>query len=275
MSKCMCRRDTGMCSTYQALDSEGLPVTPLGQFPGIEMLFFKSNWPIAFVNTAQAATIFIAFLLCCSDVQAQTAAGSSPKTTGYAPKAAASAPGAAASAAAAEAAPPANPIVSSYQAEKVVKDAKGREKLEPLKTFSPGDVVRYTGFHKNTGPYNLLDVNLGVGIPAGMVVLPGGTTPENGKLVKQANGAQQIQWNVPVLETGATQTVTLILQVPGAAAPAPKSVSSGALNIRKSGSSKASAGGEAANSPAAASPEAASPAASPAAASPSRGPPGS
>jgi hypothetical protein len=215
------------------------------------MLVFKKKWPLARVNIAQVAIFFIASgglsFAHMQSTYAQTAAASASKPMGYAPKGAASAParaasvtapaGAASAPAAAASAPPANPIVSTYQAQKRVKDAKGRETYEPLKSLSPGDVVRYTGFHKNTGPYNLLDVNLGVGIPQGLVVLPGGTTPETGKLIGPAGGAQQMQWNLAVLESGATQTVTLMLQVPGAA-PAPKPVSSGALNIRKSDGGK-------------------------------------
>ncbi len=228
---------------------------------------FKPKWPLAVVNTAYKAIILIAFseVLGVSFGRAQTpasapalptAATASAPASGAVPKPA-PAVAAAASAASAAAATPANPIVSTYKAEKVVKDAKGRERFEPLTALAPGDVIRYTGSYKNTGVYSLLNVDLGVGAPPGTRVLPGTLAPADGKVKTLPNGLQQVIWNIAVLDGGATQEVVMRLQVNPAVASG--AASGPAPNAKRKASAAAAAAAPAKPAAANPSPDASSP----------------
>jgi uncharacterized repeat protein (TIGR01451 family) len=119
-------------------------------------------------------------------------------------------------------------VQSEYRFEKLVKDARGKEKLEPLGALQPGDVIVYTATHRNVSAQGLLNVDLGVAIPPGTSYLPGSADPPDGRLVEQPNGQKQVLWNIPVFEAGSTLRMTMRVQIAGSAAPAPSPTASSA-----------------------------------------------
>jgi uncharacterized repeat protein (TIGR01451 family) len=104
-------------------------------------------------------------------------------------------------------------VQSEYRFEKLVKDARGKEKLEPLGALQPGDVIVYTATHRNVSAQGLVNVDLGVAIPPGTSYLPGSADPPGGRLVEQPNGQKQLLWSVPVFEAGSTLRLTMRVQL--------------------------------------------------------------
>jgi uncharacterized repeat protein (TIGR01451 family) len=182
--------------------------------------FCASNKQLAGVFIARVAIISIAFSA--TDLHAQ------PKTPA-AQKPASAASGAAAPASAASAPkPPAQPVQSEYRYEKLVKDAGGKEKLEPLGALQPGDVIVYTATHRNVSAQGLVNVDMGVAIPPGTSYITGSANPADGRLVKQPNGQKQIMWNVPVFEAGSSLVLTIRVQLAPSATAAPSPAASSA-----------------------------------------------
>jgi uncharacterized repeat protein (TIGR01451 family) len=172
---------------------------------------YQSNWQLAGVFIDWFAIILIAFMSL--QVNAQTKAVPAQK------------PPSAASSAASTASTPkttAAPLQSEYKYEKAVKDARGKEKLEPLGSLQAGDMIVYTATHRNVSPRGLVNVDLGVAIPPGTTYVPGSADPSYGRLMTLPNGQKQLLWNVTVIEANSAVRLTMRVQInPAPAAPAP------------------------------------------------------
>ena len=72
---------------------------------------------------------------------------------------------------------PKGPVAISLTAQKVTKDAEGREQLKPADRALPGEVVQYDALYKNTSKDGIKNLAPTLPIPAGLEFLPETVSP--------------------------------------------------------------------------------------------------
>ena len=72
---------------------------------------------------------------------------------------------------------PKGPVAISLTAQKVSKDAKGKEQLKPADRALPGEVVQYDALYKNTSGAGVKDLQPTLPIPTGLEFLPESVSP--------------------------------------------------------------------------------------------------
>ena len=72
---------------------------------------------------------------------------------------------------------PKGPVAISLTAQKVTKDAEGKEALKPADRAMPGEVVQYEALYKNTSDHGVKDLQPTLPIPAGLEFLPETVNP--------------------------------------------------------------------------------------------------
>lgn len=106
-----------------------------------------------------------------------------------------------------------SPISSRFTAQKVVRDADGKESLEDAANVSVGDTVQYSVQHRNVSKRRLLRVDFGIPIPAGTSYVEGSASPEGARRVKKAKGPDQMQWRVEKLDPGDEAVLSLRVKI--------------------------------------------------------------
>ena len=72
---------------------------------------------------------------------------------------------------------PKNPVAISLTAQKVTKDAEGKEQLKPADRALPGEVVQYDALYKNTSSTGVKNLAPTLPIPPGLEFLPETVSP--------------------------------------------------------------------------------------------------
>jgi uncharacterized repeat protein (TIGR01451 family) len=72
---------------------------------------------------------------------------------------------------------PRNPVAISLTAQKVTKDAEGKEQLKPADRAMPGEVVQYDALYKNTSSTGVKNLAPTLPIPPGLEFLPETVSP--------------------------------------------------------------------------------------------------
>ena len=72
---------------------------------------------------------------------------------------------------------PKNPVAISLTAQKVTKDAEGKEHLKPADRAMPGEVVQYDALYKNTSSAGVKNLAPTLPIPPGLEFLPETVNP--------------------------------------------------------------------------------------------------
>lgn len=72
---------------------------------------------------------------------------------------------------------PKNPVAISLTAQKVTKDAEGKEQLKPADRALPGEVVQYDALYKNTSSAGVKNLAPTLPIPTGLEFLPETVSP--------------------------------------------------------------------------------------------------
>lgn len=72
---------------------------------------------------------------------------------------------------------PKNPVAISLTAQKVTKDAEGKEQLKPADHAMPGEVVQYDALYKNTSSAGVKNLAPTLPIPPGLEFLPETVSP--------------------------------------------------------------------------------------------------
>ena len=72
---------------------------------------------------------------------------------------------------------PRNPVAISLTAQKVTKDAEGKEQLKPAERAMPGEVVQYDALYKNTSSTGVKNLAPTLPIPPGLEFLPETVSP--------------------------------------------------------------------------------------------------
>ena len=72
---------------------------------------------------------------------------------------------------------PKNPVAISLTAQKVTKDAEGKEQLKPADRAMPGEVVQYDALYKNTSSAGVRNLAPTLPIPPGLEFLPETVNP--------------------------------------------------------------------------------------------------
>ncbi len=115
--------------------------------------------------------------------------------------------------------PSETPVKGEISAQKVVRDASGKEQFEPATNLVLGDIIQFNATFTNMNPI-AIKFDPQISIPADTALIAGSIQPPQGRLVKLASG-DRVVWAVPHLPPVTWVGASMRVRYTRAADPAP------------------------------------------------------